>query len=98
MSAGPMDHRYGKAPLASGVSIVVTLAIAVLLGQNVAGQLRWSRFAPFPEPSEELYGVATNGKMYVLGGLGMRTGMVYEYDPASDSWTKKTPMPIPTHH
>ena len=24
--------------------------------------------------------------------------MVYEYDPASDSWTKKKPMPIPTHH
>jgi hypothetical protein len=78
--------------------LVVTLGIAVVLAQGVAGQQRWSRLAPFPEPSEELYGVANNGKMYVLGGLGMRTGMVYEYDPASDAWTKKKPMPIPTHH
>ena len=28
----------------------------------------WKKGAPFPEPDEELYGVATNGKLYVFGG------------------------------
>jgi hypothetical protein len=98
MRAAIWDSRHGERPLASRKCLVVTLGIAILLGQSAAGQLRWARLAPFPEPSEELYGVAANGKMYVLGGLGMRMGMVYEYDPTSDSWTKKKPMPIPTHH
>ena len=30
----------------------------------------WKKGAPFPEPDEELYGVAVNGKMYVIGGWG----------------------------
>jgi len=25
-------------------------------------------------------------------------GLVYEYDPAADKWTKKKPMPLPSHH
>jgi N-acetylneuraminic acid mutarotase len=74
------------------------VSVVVSLSASLAGQMRWIRLAPFPEPSEELYGVAVNGKMYVLGGLGARTGMVYEYDPAADMWTKKKPMPIATHH
>jgi hypothetical protein len=28
----------------------------------------WKKAAPFPEPDEELYGVAVNGKLYVIGG------------------------------
>ena len=28
----------------------------------------WKKGAPFPEPDEELYGVAVNGKLYVFGG------------------------------
>jgi peroxiredoxin/N-acetylneuraminic acid mutarotase len=60
----------------------------------------WKKAAPFPEPDEELYGVACNGKMYVIGGWGdgKARGANYEYDPASDSWTKKKPMPHPAHH
>jgi N-acetylneuraminic acid mutarotase len=54
----------------------------------------------FPEPEEELYGVAANVKMYVLGGFGggKPVGMNWEYDPNSDKWTKKKDMPIPVHH
>jgi hypothetical protein len=56
--------------------------------------------APFPEPDEELYGVATNGKLYVIGGWadGKAGGVTYEYDPATDKWTKKQSMPRPAHH
>jgi len=60
----------------------------------------WKKGAPFPEPDEELYGVAANGKLYVMGGWGdgKARGANYEYDPATDRWTKKAPMPRPAHH
>ena len=60
----------------------------------------WKKGAPFPVPDEELYGVAANGKLYVIGGWddGKAAGVTYEYDPATDKWTKKQPMPKPAHH
>jgi N-acetylneuraminic acid mutarotase len=60
----------------------------------------WKHGAPFPEPDEELYGVTVNGKLYVIGGWndGKAGGVNYEYDPATDKWTKKQPMPRPAHH
>jgi N-acetylneuraminic acid mutarotase len=60
----------------------------------------WKKGAPFPQPDEELYGVALNGKMYVIGGWddGKAGGVNYEYDPATDKWAKKQPMPRPAHH
>jgi hypothetical protein len=60
----------------------------------------WKKGAPFPEPDEELYGVAANGKLYVIGGWddGKAGGVNYEYNPATDKWTKKAPMPRPAHH
>jgi N-acetylneuraminic acid mutarotase len=39
--------------------------------------------------------------MYVFCGLApgwKPIGMVYEYDPATDKWTKKKPMPLASHH
>src|SRR6266404_1585201 len=60
----------------------------------------WKKGAPFPQPDEELYGVALNGKMYVIGGWddGKAGGVNYEYNPATDKWTKKQPMPRSAHH
>ena len=60
----------------------------------------WKKGAPFPEPDEEFYGVTVNGKLYAIGGWGegKARGANYEYDPASDKWTKKTSMPRPAHH
>ena len=63
--------------------------------------LRWTKAAPFPEPEEELYGTVINGKFYVLGGFGIGgnpPGMLYEYDPAADRWTKKKNIPVAVHH
>jgi N-acetylneuraminic acid mutarotase len=60
----------------------------------------WKKAAPFPEPDEELYGAAVNGKMYVIGGWddGKAAGVNYEYDPATDKWTQKKGMPRSAHH
>ena len=63
---------------------------------------KWEKLAaPFPEASEELYGVAANGKFYAFGGLGPQwtpKGLMYEYDPGSNKWTKKNNMPLALHH
>ena len=52
------------------------------------------------KPDEELYGVAVGGKLYVISGFGggKGRGVNYEYDPATDKWTKKKSMPRPAHH
>lgn len=78
---------------------IVALVMMTAPAQGETG--KWTKGAPFPEPSEELIGVAANGKLYVFGGLGpgwIPQGLVYEYDPSTDKWTKKQPMALPSHH
>ncbi len=61
----------------------------------------WVQAAPLPEPSEEVLGATANGKFYVYAGLapGFRPrGLVFEYDPASNQWSKKKPMRLGSHH
>lgn len=68
---------------------------------SVAHAQKWSKAAPFPEASEELYGIGAGGKLYVFGGLAPAwtpKGLVYEYDPDADTWTKKKNMPLASHH
>jgi N-acetylneuraminic acid mutarotase len=72
-----------------------------LAAQAVYGQGRWVKLAPFPEPAEEISGTAAAGKLYVFAGLApgwKPLGMVYEYDPAKNQWTKKKPMALASHH
>jgi peroxiredoxin/N-acetylneuraminic acid mutarotase len=84
---------------------VAILVMAAGLGFASVGQAQfppspWKKGAPFPEPDEEYYGVAVNGKLYVIGGWGegKARGANYEYDPTADKWTQKKPMPRPAHH
>jgi N-acetylneuraminic acid mutarotase len=81
------------------------LRIVVLLftffSVELHAQGRWVKLAPFPEPAEELLGASANGKLYVFCGLApgwKPIGMAYEYDPATDKWAKKKPMPLASHH
>jgi len=88
-------RRFGTAILAVIASLVFATAALAQMPQSP-----WKRAAPFPEPDEELYGVAVNAKLYVIGGWGegKARGANYEYDPATDKWTKKKSMPRPAHH
>src|SRR4026207_892162 len=78
-----------------------TIASLVFITTALAQLPAWpgKKGAPAPEPDEELYGVAANGKMYVIGGWndGKAGGVNYEYDPATDKWTKKQTMPRAAH-
>src|SRR5216683_2213453 len=81
-------------------TVVLALACVIWAGGAFA-QGKWTKLAAFPEPAEELLGASAGGKMYVFCGLApgwKPIGMVYEYDPASDKWAKKKPMPLASHH
>lgn len=77
------------------------ILVLVLCAPAAYPQTKWVKLAPFPEPAEEISGVAAGGKLYVFAGLApvwKPMGMVYEYDPAADTWTRKKPMALPSHH
>jgi len=96
----PVIHRIRRI-VAPAFLFLICLTAAQVFGQFPGvPQGHWSKAAPFPQPEEELYGVAANGKMYVYGGFGAGrpVGMLWEYDPANDKWTKKQTVPIPVHH
>jgi N-acetylneuraminic acid mutarotase len=80
--------------------ICVASALTLSFVTGVFAQ-KWDKLAPFPEASEEVYGIAAGGKFHVLGGIApgwTPKGLVYEYDPAGDSWLKKKNMPLLSHH
>jgi peroxiredoxin/N-acetylneuraminic acid mutarotase len=87
----------GSAAILAVIAVSLTLTTAGLAQMPASP---WKKAAPFPEPDEELYGVAAGGKLYVIGGWaeGKARGANYEYDPATDQWTKKASMPRPAHH
>jgi N-acetylneuraminic acid mutarotase len=78
------------------------IAAAVLSGATGAiAQGRWVKLAPFPEPAEELLGTSAGGKLYVMAGLApgyKPMGVVYEYDPATEKWTRLKSMALASHH
>ena len=77
------------------------LLLFIGIANPAFSQGKWVKLAPFPEPAEELVGASANGKLYVFCGLApgwKPMGLVYEYDPPTEKWTKKKPMALPSHH
>src|ERR1035437_4963180 len=90
-----------KAMRSARLHILMTMVGLIVASSAAYAQAKWVRLAPFPEPAEEILGVAAGGKMYVFAGLApvwKPIGMVYEYDPASNQWTKKKSMALASHH
>lgn len=81
-------------------SLVLACGMLLVAAANAQSAGSWTQAAPFPEPSEELYSIVCNGKIYVFGGYANRApkGLVFEYDPAADKWTRKKNMVLPAHH
>lgn len=79
---------------------VAALAGLMLAATSAVAQ-KWETGAPIPRGAEEVYGMASGGKMYVFGGLApgwKPIGMVMEYDPADNKWTRKRDMAAYQHH
>ena len=60
----------------------------------------WSPAPPLPEPRHHHGAAAVNGKLYVIGGysnLGAQpwraTETLFEYDPATRVWRRRSPLP-----
>lgn len=92
-----------KPPLmqAIGAWRVIAAALLLCMSASSAHAQKWVSAAPIPQGAEEVYGIVANGKLYVFGGLALAwkpIGMVMEYDPATDRWTRKRDMPAYHHH
>jgi N-acetylneuraminic acid mutarotase len=72
------------------------------------GSGTWATLAAAPSKRTEVVAGVVAGKIYVLGGfiepslstvatLAI-TDRVEEYDPATDSWSTKAPLPVGLHH
>jgi len=69
---------------------------------------RWSPRTPMPTPRGGAHAAAVGGKIYVIGGyatsahprdpIGSNLGSNEEYDPATDTWVIRAPMPTPRNH
>src|SRR5712691_7539903 len=98
-----MSRTLGSLMAIVSVTMIAAAGVISTAGaQTTARRVpQWTKAAPFPIPEEELYGSVVNGKFYVLGGFGiggMAPGLVFEYDPATDRWTRKKDMPVKVHH
>src|SRR5690349_25127086 len=84
------------------------IAVPVLGTQATVDRGSWRTAAPAPMKRTEVAAAAVGGKIYVVGGfeepaLGnvlnfAITTAMEEYDPATDKWTTKAPMPVGLHH
>ena len=57
--------------LKRGTAMLAVMMASVVFVTTALAQMPtspWKKGAPFPEADEELYGVTTNGKLYVFGG------------------------------
>ena len=71
-----------------GFVLVMTM---LLVASSALAQGKWSQLKPIPQGEEEVYGTASGGKMYVLGGLCAFPGwepkmMLWSFDPATSEW------------
>jgi N-acetylneuraminic acid mutarotase len=68
------------------------------------GGTTWQPRAPLPNPRNHLAGVGLGGLVYAIGGQygeNETTGnqsQVDAYDPASDTWRPRAPLPAPRGH
>jgi N-acetylneuraminic acid mutarotase len=92
--------------------LIALLLIALLVfsesAQSEPDRGIWRTAAPMPTKRTEVAAAALDGKIYVVGGfekpsLGNMlnfaiTPSVEMYDPVTDRWTPKAPMPVGLHH
>ncbi len=88
---------------AIGVLLIFLLSNELSAQDNniPAKSYEWKTAASAPRGAEEVIGVSTKDKFYMFGGLGLNwepLGMVMEYDPKTDTWTRKNDMPVKLHH
>jgi N-acetylneuraminic acid mutarotase len=82
-------------------SLVIILTFLILMGTSIMdfnatcfAQSPWTKIADMPTGRWELSTCVVDGKIYAIGGAGpvwQPLGTVEVYDPATDTWTTKSP-------
>lgn len=94
--------------LSLAVFFFITLPISGLSAQVEPDTGTWHKAAPTPTKRTEVAAAMLDGKIYVVGGFekpGLGnilnfaiTRAVEVYDPTTDRWTSKAPLPVGLHH
>ena len=94
--------RYGCClTLLCGLLLLASISVSAQEEASSVPASEWKLAAPAPRGAEEVVGISARGKFYVWGGLALDwnpIGMVMEYDPNTDLWTRKYDMPVYYHH
>ena len=88
---------------------VLALSLAGCLGARTespapvlqSGAGSWASLAAMPTPRQEIAAAALRGHVWVIGGFGSTgepVATVESYDPASNTWSARPPVPEAVHH
>jgi serine/threonine protein kinase/N-acetylneuraminic acid mutarotase len=71
-----------------------------VVATKLPANLDWRPIASPPFRRQYAASTAANGKLWVFGGIGVKSSSTTSkvYDPASDSWTTGPGLPAPLHH
>lgn len=94
-------------PLLAGLLLII-LSVSTESAQSEQDRGIWSTATPMPTKRTEVAAAALEGNIYVVGGFEKPslgnvlnfaiTPSVEMYDPVTDRWTSKAPMPVGLHH
>ena len=95
------------APFLAGL-LLIALPVSIPSAQLEPDRGIWRTASPTPTKRTEVAAAALDGKIYVVGGFEKPslgnvmnftiTPSVETYDPVTDRWTSKAPMPVGLHH
>jgi N-acetylneuraminic acid mutarotase len=99
--------RHAIVPFLVGI-FLFTLPLSIQSAQIEPDRGSWRTAAPMPTKRAEVAAAALDGKVYVVGGFEKPslgnvlsfaiTSSVEMYDPTTDRWTSKAPLPVGLHH
>lgn len=88
--------------------LLIALPISTQSAPPESDRGSWHTATPLPTKRTEVTAAALDGKIYVVGGFEKPslgnilsfaiTPSVEMYDPATDRWTSKAPLPVGLHH
>jgi N-acetylneuraminic acid mutarotase len=86
------------------LAVICSVAVASCPIGRAQAEPQWTMAPPLPKAIGEIVAAAVEGKIYVLSGLDNRPGIVtpagynWVFDPATNAWSDRKPMPVPAHH
>ncbi|MFC2132139.1 hypothetical protein ACFLSQ_11965, partial [Bacteroidota bacterium] len=71
----------------------VTILIILIISNSPTKAQGWEELASIDNPNPFCVMAASGGKIYLLSGTQGGPSKTMEYDPATNEWTEKSPIP-----